>query len=264
MATVGQAGYNAAESDGSSAAEYVMVAADGTLAMISDESDGVSVLKLTKPPAIVQSGATTATTKPAAPPPMLPTSNPSPPPPFPGIPGAEPVEVISFALVVAGTVESFDQLAFIKSLAKELAVPEEDIFVLVAAASLSVTAQVKAPADATQRNATLTSMQTITANPTIATTKLGVTVEKIAAAPIVETVVASGKEVNGTRGGNAGGLPFGAAIPTTGASTGVLVGGIVGGIVGIIVIAVAARLIMKKRFKTTGAKVAPPPSSSES
>ena len=149
------------------------------------------------------------------------------------MPGAIPVEVISFALIIAGTVEDFDELAFINLLAEELGVEEEDIFVFLSAASLSVTAQVKAPADPSKRATALSSMQTITSNPAAATAALGIKVEAIAVPPMLETVVASGKETNSSSAGAKGMF---AARVQTGMSAGAVAGIIIGTMFGILLL----------------------------
>ena len=161
------------------------------------------------------------------------------------MPGAIPVEVISFALIIAGTVEDFDELAFINLLAEELGVEEEDIFVFISAASLSVTAQVKAPAEPSKRAAALSSMQTITSNPAAATAVLGVKVEAIATPPMLETVVASGKETNSSSA--VAKTSVGAPVQT-GLSAGAVAGIVIGTMFGILLLGSGvACVIFRKR-----------------
>ena len=57
---VGEPGFNNAEADGSSAGEYIMIGSDGGFAVISDEGDGLALLKLNKPSLIVPTTAPTA------------------------------------------------------------------------------------------------------------------------------------------------------------------------------------------------------------
>lgn len=98
--------------------------------------------------------------------------------------------MIKFKVVVAGTIETFDQNAFKANLAKELeGVDTDDIDLRVTAASISVEATIRAPADSAKQTKVLDKLTKIMADPAAASAALGITVEKIETKPAVATVM---------------------------------------------------------------------------
>jgi len=115
-------------------------------------------------------------------------TSPTPPSPSP------PATVITFIVVAAGTVDSFDQLAFKASLAATLdGVSADDVDLEVSAASVLVTATVRAVSLAAA-DAALNTLSTIAASPAALSIALGVTVEEIVAMPAVVGSVSSQRE----------------------------------------------------------------------
>ena len=161
----------------SSASEYPIITSDGGITSIQDEGSGIGILRLNPshvsppppppPPKSPPAAAAVASS---------PSPTPTPPPPSPGAPGAEPIEVITFSLVVAGDLDTFDEAAFKINLAASLegAVTVEDILLILTAASVNVEAKIKAPADPTLKAKTLSSLQSVANDPAAASAALSV------------------------------------------------------------------------------------------
>lgn len=136
------------------------------------------------------------------------------------------IEVLTFALVVAGDVETFDQVAFKANLAKEMGngVVAADIVLIVTAASVTVVAEVRAPADATAKAAAFTKLRAIASDPATASSALGVTVERITSAPVASKVVESADR----QGAQGGGGTLAVVLGAVGAVVAIcLIGGLV-------------------------------------
>ena len=113
-------------------------------------------------------------------PPMPPPSPTPPPPPISPSPSSPPVPAVAFTLVVAGTVDSFDEAAFKSALAMKLAngITSDHITLTVMAASVSVDVSIiAASASAASAAATVLESSTISE----LSSDLGVTVESITA-----------------------------------------------------------------------------------
>ena len=125
-------------------------------------------------------GTFSARVPPPSPPPPSYPPVPAPPPPSgpppPPSPWAEAQHVVRLAFVVSGTVDTFDSDAFAERLATLLSTARSTISLVVAAASVRVTAAVnaKSAADATSLVATLGAL-----TPAAASASLGVTVESL-------------------------------------------------------------------------------------
>lgn len=220
----------------SSASEYPIITSDGGITSIQDEGSGIGILRLNPshvsppppppPPKSPPAAAAVASS---------PSPTPTPPPPSPGAPGAEPIEVITFSLVVAGDLDTFDEAAFKINLAASLegAVTVEDILLILTAASVNVEAKIKAPADPTLKAKTLSSLQSVANDPAAASAALGVKVEAIATAPVVATVVMSEDEMDKLAAGRSSNI-------------GAIVGGAVGGTIGVLLL-IAFLWFFKKR-----------------
>lgn len=115
---------------------------------------------------------------------LLPPLAPSPPAPGDGM-------ALSMTLVCAGDVSSFDTTAFAATLAARLGVGAADVILRLSGASVTVTAQVRAPATPLLRATALSAMELLVANASVASAQLGVTVESIAAAPALTAMLAA-------------------------------------------------------------------------
>ena len=115
---------------------------------------------------------------PSAPPPPLPPPLPMPPPPKGPTPppATTSSSTVVFALVVSGTVETFDSHAFAESLAGMLNVTRASVSLVVAAASVRVTATINAD-NAADASALVDTLSALT--PAVASSILGVTVESV-------------------------------------------------------------------------------------
>ena len=123
-----------------------------------------------------------------------PTSSAPPPPPPqaplpPAAPGAISVAAISFTVKLSGDVSSFgayEQDAYKTSLASAITgITAADIELSVSSASIAVTAEITPPAAATSPSTTavLSELAPLTANPTLLSTTLNVTVEEVTSTP---------------------------------------------------------------------------------
>ena len=169
---------------------------------------------------------------PSPPPPSYPPVPASPPPrgpPPPPSPWVEAKHVVRLAFVVSGTVDTFDSDAFAESLATLLGTTRSAVSLVVAAASVRVTAAVNAnsAADATSLVATLGAL-----TPTAASASLGVTIES------VEEPVACDSSSSGSEGcgDEATSTKDGTMMTVAGMELGTMAVGLIGGGAALLVI----------------------------
>ena len=120
-------------------------------------------------------------------PPAPPSLPPSLPPPPPLAPGERLRQAVEIALVLGGSVETFDQGNFTTALAASVGVQAADISLDVRAASILVVATI-AVANASEATDLASTLTTATSNASAFGALLGVTVERIEP-PVVKTTV---------------------------------------------------------------------------
>lgn len=127
-----------------------------------------------------------------APPPTV-YSSPPPPPLPPNAPGASTKKVVEFELVIAGTIDTFNQTAFKSNLAKKITgVKASQILLTVTAASIKVGVTVVLEGDAATPTGSaniVNSLAVLVADKAALSKALGVTVQSVSSAPAVKTKV---------------------------------------------------------------------------
>ena len=137
-----------------------------------------SVIASPLPPSLASPPSPSPPPSPPPPSPSPPPPSPSPPPPSPSPPPSPLPEIVQVELIVAGSVETFNQTSFIQKLSSVYNVPTSSVTLIVTSASVRVITRIAVP---TVAEALLLEhhMSTTLANATIASQTLNMVVEEV-------------------------------------------------------------------------------------